>query len=377
MGSLHHPQPGIPVEPAHRHLQEGAGRQVIAVEDGDQIPARLPERVVDVAGLGVLVGRPRHIADPRLFGEGAKRRSVPVIEQPDGQLVGGPVEGQGRVDCALDDGEILVVGGDHQIHAGPLCRVRRQGRRGAIQRPGRLPVAEQQHYPGIGLGGQQQEAAGEADGIEPVQGGGVAPPDVAAGDGEGEHHHHQHGVAARHGAQDEGHPHQHGDEHQLGLEGEWLSNAEQGEGAGHRAQQHEAHFVAAVAGQLAATGRRQPLLFLPDQEAAAGLGAPLPGTLPGGGPAQGNRPGAAHYDPETLQQDAQGIPDPGPGQVGIEPLCMAQHPLPAMALQGKQGPGQQPHQGQTGGSQPGASLAAQPLVMPGAPEARRRRQQPG
>ena len=205
MGGLHHPEPGSPVKPAHRHLQEGAGWQVITVEDGDQIPARLPERVVDVASLGVLVGRPRHIADPRPFGKFAKRLPAPVIEQPDGQLVSGPVEPHGGIDGALDDGEILVVGGDHQVNPGPLGRVRRQGRRRAVQRPGRLPVAKQQHHPGIGLGGQQQETTGEAEGIEPVQGGGVAPPDVAAGDGEGEHHHHQHGVAARHGAQNEGH----------------------------------------------------------------------------------------------------------------------------------------------------------------------------
>ncbi|MNZ80177.1 hypothetical protein D3C78_988050 [compost metagenome] len=92
---------------------------------------------------------------------------------------------------------------------------------------------------------------------------------------------------------------------------------------------------------------------------------------------QGDGLGAAHYEPEALQQDAQGIPDAGPGQLGIETLGVAQHPLPAMALQGEEGPGQQPHQGQTGRPQPGAALAAQCLVALGAPEARRRGQQPG
>ena len=41
LGSLHHPEPGIPGEPAHRHLQEGAGWQVVTVEDGDQIPVAI------------------------------------------------------------------------------------------------------------------------------------------------------------------------------------------------------------------------------------------------------------------------------------------------------------------------------------------------
>jgi hypothetical protein len=50
---------------------------VVTVEDGDQIPGGHLEGVIDVARLGVLMGRPGHIADPGLLGEVAKRRPPP------------------------------------------------------------------------------------------------------------------------------------------------------------------------------------------------------------------------------------------------------------------------------------------------------------
>ena len=42
-------------QPAHGHLQEGAGRHVVAVENGDEFAIGHAHRVVEVAGLGVLV----------------------------------------------------------------------------------------------------------------------------------------------------------------------------------------------------------------------------------------------------------------------------------------------------------------------------------
>ncbi len=345
---------------------------MVTVEDGDQIPGGHLEGVIDVARLGVLVGRPGHIADPGFLGEVSKRCPPPVVKQPYGQFVGRPVKPHGGVDSPLHDGEILVVGGDHQIHAGPLGRIRRQLCRRAVQGPCGLPVAEQQHQPGIGLGGQQQQAAGQADGIEPVEGRGVAPPDVAAGDGEGEHHHHQHGITARHGPQDEGHGRQQEDEHQLCLQGERLGDAEQREAPGHHAEQHA--LPARLAGR--GPGGGQPFLLLAGQEGPESLSAPMPDPLPGGRPAQRDGLWATHYHPEALQQNAQGIPHPGVRQLGIEPPGMAQHPLPAMTLEGEDNPGQQPAQGQCGRPRAGSPPLAQCAIALRAPEARSRRQQP-
>ncbi|MCY1413342.1 hypothetical protein D9M71_287710 [compost metagenome] len=52
--SLHQRQFRILEEPAHGHLQEGAHRHVVAVEDGDQLAVGHAQRMVEVTGLGML-----------------------------------------------------------------------------------------------------------------------------------------------------------------------------------------------------------------------------------------------------------------------------------------------------------------------------------
>ena len=72
-------------EPADGHLQEGAGRNVVAVEDRDQPALGLGQSMVDVAGLGVEVVGPDHVAAARLLGEARElgppplERRVPVV----------------------------------------------------------------------------------------------------------------------------------------------------------------------------------------------------------------------------------------------------------------------------------------------------------
>ena len=108
---------------------------MVAVENRHQVAVDQGQRMVEVAGLGMLVIGAGDIVDAHFISKGLEAWAVAVIEQVDAQLVFWPVETQGRVDRATGHGQLLVVGRDQQIHHRPLLSVRGQLRRFAVQRP--------------------------------------------------------------------------------------------------------------------------------------------------------------------------------------------------------------------------------------------------
>lgn len=64
MRRLNHAQLFVFEEPAHGQLQERAGWHVVAVKNSDKFAGGLLQRIVDVTGFRVLVGRPCNIANP-------------------------------------------------------------------------------------------------------------------------------------------------------------------------------------------------------------------------------------------------------------------------------------------------------------------------
>ncbi len=177
---LYQRQLRIAQEPAGGDLQERTHRQVVAVEDRHQLAVELGQRMVEVAGLGVAVVAAGDVVDPGLGGERAELRAPAVIEQVDAQLVRRPVQAQRRIHGVPHQRQFLVVGGDQHVHGRPVARIGRQRRRLALQRPRHLHVAQHQHQPRIGLGREQDHAAGQVEIVVPVERGGVAPPQVAA-----------------------------------------------------------------------------------------------------------------------------------------------------------------------------------------------------
>ena len=81
------PMLGIRKE-ADRAHEEIALRNEICVKNGDEIGARLGQRVIDVACLGVRVVRPVQIADAFGFAECLEPRAPAIIENPDADSSG-------------------------------------------------------------------------------------------------------------------------------------------------------------------------------------------------------------------------------------------------------------------------------------------------
>ncbi|MNC10970.1 hypothetical protein D3C75_586530 [compost metagenome] len=173
---LHQRQLRVLEEPAHCHLQEGAHRHVVAVENGDQLAVGHAQRMVEVASLGVLVVRPHDVAHPHFVGERTERLAPAVVEDIDAQALARPVQAQGGQHRGAHHRQVFVVGGDHQVDGRPVRRICRQVRRLALQWPAGLDVAQDQHEPRIGFCRQQDHPAHKARGVVPVQGRGVAPP---------------------------------------------------------------------------------------------------------------------------------------------------------------------------------------------------------
>ena len=148
----------------------------------------LLQRVVEVAGLGVVVVGAGDVADAALGGELAELVTPAIVEQIDPHLVVRPVHGDGAEHRRADDGHRLVIGGDVDVHGGPEGDVLRHGNRLALERPERLHIAQDEHENGIHLGEGEADAEcqfGDAAEIERL---GDAPDDVAQRDGEAEHH---------------------------------------------------------------------------------------------------------------------------------------------------------------------------------------------
>ena len=110
------------VEVADGGVEDVGLGDVVGVEDQDQLAAGVVEGVVDVAGLGVLVGGPGQVAGPEPLGQRADVLTAPVVEDPGDVRIGDPV--------APDQGgpehvQTLVVGADEDVDARPPSDGRR------------------------------------------------------------------------------------------------------------------------------------------------------------------------------------------------------------------------------------------------------------
>lgn len=83
---LQHRQLFVFEEPAHGQLQEGARRHVVAVENRHELAGGLLQRIVDVAGLGVFVGRHGDVFHSHFVSERPEFGAVAVIEDIDVHL---------------------------------------------------------------------------------------------------------------------------------------------------------------------------------------------------------------------------------------------------------------------------------------------------
>jgi len=148
--------------------------------------------MVEVACLGVLVVRADDVAHADFLGELLETVPPAVIADVHVQLVAWPVQAQRREHRGAHDREIFVIGRDEEVDRRPAAAVSRQRGGFAIQRPAGLYVAEDQDDPGVGLRHQQGDAARQVEIGIPMQRGGVAPPQVAAGNDGRQHDQHQH-----------------------------------------------------------------------------------------------------------------------------------------------------------------------------------------
>ena len=92
---------------------------MVAVENRHELAGGLLQRIVDVAGLGVFVGRPGDVFHSHFVSERPEFGAVAVIEDIDVHLFFRPVDAQRRVDGGLHHPEIFVVSRHHQIDGRP------------------------------------------------------------------------------------------------------------------------------------------------------------------------------------------------------------------------------------------------------------------
>ncbi len=166
-------------EEAEGPREEGALGHEIGIEYRQELPIRIFERVVDVAGLGPDVISPGDVSYTLLFAIFAQPGAATVVEHIDGEVR--PVHAHGADDRLLEHRQGFVVGRDVDIHLGRPRRVladpREQprledvGLRRAVCSPGE---DEEQHR---GVQDRQDLDPGEAQGPE------VAQPGVAEREG--------------------------------------------------------------------------------------------------------------------------------------------------------------------------------------------------
>ena len=119
-------------QPADRHLQEGAGWDVVAVKHRDEFALSQGHRVIQIAGFGVRVVRTNDVAAAAALREVAKFATSAVVQNVGAQLVTRPIH---RLRCQngrTHDVKGLIIGRNIDIDRGPLVRVVRQRHRPAL-----------------------------------------------------------------------------------------------------------------------------------------------------------------------------------------------------------------------------------------------------
>ncbi len=184
MRRLHHRHFLIPHQPAHGQLQESADRDVVAVENGDELAAGHRHRVVEVARFGVLVVGARDVADTGLRREATELLALAVVEDIDAKLVGRVIERAAGKNGRPHDRQRFVIGRNIDIDRWPVMRVGRQRHRFPVKRIDRLHIAEDEDHDRVKLGDHEQAAEQKLRKRLEGQGFGGAPIDIAGGHGE-------------------------------------------------------------------------------------------------------------------------------------------------------------------------------------------------
>ena len=106
-------------EPAHGAREKVRRGDVVAVVDRDELARGELHRVVDVAGLGVVVFVALDVMNAGGLGKILYPISTAVVEDVDVDLVFRPVEVLGGEDRGFNDFKRLVVGRNENVDCGP------------------------------------------------------------------------------------------------------------------------------------------------------------------------------------------------------------------------------------------------------------------
>ena len=188
VGRLHERIARLRDHPAHGHLQERAGCDVVGVEDGDELTLGLGERVVQVAGLGVQVVAAGDVADAAFGCEITELVPPAVIEQEYTQFFRRPVDRDRAEHGCADDRHRFVVGGDKHVHRWPQGRIVGHRDRLALEWPKGLHVPEHEDEDGVHLGKGQPDAEYQFGCAAEVQCFCDTPEDIAERDREAQHY---------------------------------------------------------------------------------------------------------------------------------------------------------------------------------------------
>ncbi len=167
------------VEIRQERGQEAGRRDVVRVEDADDVGVDVLERVVQVPRLGMLVGRPRDVARAERHGKLADLLAVPIIEDPRLVL---RLERDRRRDRRQQDIGGLVVGRDQHGDTLASASRRRCPRCRCIDVPERDRIQDEPDRV-VHLGDEQRDRD-----PPPVEGDRArqAPDEVGGGDGDRE-----------------------------------------------------------------------------------------------------------------------------------------------------------------------------------------------
>ena len=182
---LHQRQLLIETEPAHAELEEGAGGDVVAVEDRDVFTAGLLQCRIDVAGLGVLIVGTSDVAGAALLGKFSELGTTAIVQDVDFLAILRPINLKCRENGRSDDVKRFVVGRDEDIDGRPGVHIGIHWDGFAAERRGTLEIAEQKNDDRVAFGAEQQQSEDQpeevyapAGMIEISDGAGPAPNDI-------------------------------------------------------------------------------------------------------------------------------------------------------------------------------------------------------
>ena len=167
---LHQRQHRVFEEAANRRLQEHAGRHVVTVEDANQLSLSQGHRVVQVTRFGVFIIITGDIADADIGGEHRKFATFPVVQQIDFHFIRRVIDTLRSQHGIAHDFQRFVIAGNINIDRRPRAHIIGQRDDFSLQRPDRLQVVQQQHYPDIDFRQKQPHPQHRLNGGVKMQG---------------------------------------------------------------------------------------------------------------------------------------------------------------------------------------------------------------